>query len=344
MHPFQLMGKWIKGEYQMKNVWMIRADGGNIVDDFRENSVAAIGWNALKDLSSVQDRDELRSKIVETYPEYKQGTLRSSVGQVFRFLKEIRSGDHILTYDPGSRSYYLGEVVGEYAYKPSLVSGYPHILPVQWNKESISRDSLTVPTKNHLGSTLTLFKLSKEAVSELGRVVSGEIKKVPDEEEQEVEEQVLGDLLNQSRELIKDKVNSLDWEEMQELVAGILRAMGYKTKVSSAGPDQGKDIVASPDGFGFEAPRIIVEVKHRKGTMGAPDIRSFLGGRHQDDKGLYVSTGGFTKDARYEADRASIPLSLMDIDGLVDALLNHYDKLDISIRMLVPLTCVWWPN
>jgi len=36
----------------------------------------------------------------------------------------------------------------------------------------------------------------------------------------------------QGIEFIKDKVNELDWEEMQELVAGLLRAMGYKTRIS----------------------------------------------------------------------------------------------------------------
>lgn len=328
----------------MKTIWMIRAAGGDIVEDFLENSVAAIGWSALDDITSVKNRDELRLKISEAYPEYNQGRVRSSVGQVFRFLKEIQIGDQVLTYDPGARSYYLGEVTGGYEYKPSLLSDYPQIRTVSWGSKPIARDALTVSTKNHLGSTLALFKLSEEAAVEIERVASEQVQQIPQEEVEEDEEQVLGDLLNQSRELIKDKVNSLGWEEMQELVAGILRAMGYKTKVSPAGPDQGKDIIASPDGFGFEAPRIVVEVKHRKGSMGAADIRSFLGGRHQDDKGLYVSTGGFTKDARYEADRASIPLSLMDIDGLVDALLNHYEKLDVSIRMLVPLTCVWWPS
>ena len=101
---------------------------------------------------------------------------------------------------------------------------------------------------------------------------------------------------------------------MQELVAGLLRAMGYKTRISPAGPDKGKDIVASPDGFGFESPRIVVEVKHRSSAMGSAEIRSFLGGRHKDDKGLYVSTGGFSKDAYYEAERANIPLTLMSLD------------------------------
>jgi len=44
---------------------------------------------------------------------------------------------------------------------------------------------------------------------------------------------------------------------LEEMVVGLLRAMRSKTKVLPAGPDQGKDIIASPDGFDFESPRII---------------------------------------------------------------------------------------
>jgi len=147
----------------------------------------------------------------------------------------------------------------------------------------------------------------------------------------------------ESLELIKDRVATLDWDELQELVAGLLRAMGYKTRVSPLGPDRGKDIGASPDGFGLESPRIVVEVKHRAQAMGAQEIRSFLGGRHVADKGLYVSTGGFTKDAYYEAERANIPLTLMSLEELVQALLDHYDHLDIETQQLIPLKKIYWP-
>lgn len=46
---------------------------------------------------------------------------------------------------------------------------------------------------------------------------------------------------------------------MRDLVAGILRAMGYKARVSPLGPDGGHDIFASPDGLGVEEPRIFKE-------------------------------------------------------------------------------------
>jgi restriction system protein len=161
----------------------------------------------------------------------------------------------------------------------------------------------------------------------------------------EADEAVLAeDMQSKATEFIKDRAAKLDWDQMQRLVAGVLRAMGYKTRISPAGPDRGKDIIASPDGLGFESPRIVVEVKHRQGAMGSQEIRSFLGGRHKDDKGLYVSTGGFTKDARYEADRASIPLSLMNIDELVEAVIENYETLDNETKQLLPLRRLYWPN
>ncbi len=86
-----------------------------------------------------------------------------------------------------------------------------------------------------------------------------------------------------------------------------------------------------------------MEVKHRGQQIGAQQIRNFLGGRHKDDKGLYVSTGGFSKDARYEADRANIPVTLMDIDALVTGILQHYDNMDMEGRNLLPLTKIYWP-
>ena len=116
-----------------------------------------------------------------------------------------------------------------------------------------------------------------------------------------------------------------------------------KTQVSPAGPDRGKDIIASPDGFGFENPRIIVEVKHRNGQMGTQQIRSFLGGRHKDDRGLYVSTGGFSKEAHYEAERASVPLTLWTLDNLVRALIENYEQTDSETKRLVPLKRTYLP-
>ncbi|HEV3137945.1 MAG TPA: restriction endonuclease, partial [Pirellulales bacterium] len=98
------------------------------------------------------------------------------------------------------------------------------------------------------------------------------------------------------------------------------------------------------DGLGFQEPRIKVEVKHRPRTaIGAPDIRSFLGGLREGDRGLYVSTGGFTKDAGYEAERSTIPVTLLDLDDFVVSVVTHYETFDIEGRALLSLVRVYWP-
>jgi len=77
--------------------------------------------------------------------------------------------------------------------------------------------------------------------------------------------------------------------------------------------------------------------------MGSQEIRSFLGGRQPGDRCLYVSTGGFSKDARCEAERSSIPLMLVTLPELRDLLIEHYENLDSDARALVPLSRLYWP-
>ncbi len=144
-------------------------------------------------------------------------------------------------------------------------------------------------------------------------------------------------------ELIKDRMNQLGWEDMERLVAGLLRAMGYCARVTPKGPDGGRDVIASPDALGLESPRIVAEVKHRKGAMVAPAVRSFIGGLRAGERGLYVSTGGFTKDARLEAGHATIPVRLVDLDAFVRHYVEVYDKADDETRSILLLTRIWWP-
>lgn len=130
---------------------------------------------------------------------------------------------------------------------------------------------------------------------------------------------------------------------MERLVAGLLKAMGYCTRVMPKGPDGGRDVVASPDAPGLKPQRLAAEVKHRKGAMGAPAVRSFIGGLRTGDRGFYVFTGGFTKETRYEADRANVPIRLLDLDAFVRHCVEVYDRADDETRSILPLTRIWWP-
>ena len=77
--------------------------------------------------------------------------------------------------------------------------------------------------------------------------------------------------------------------------------------------------------------------------MGASDVRSFLGGLRGEDRGLYVSTGGFTREAQYEAERASVPVHLIDLDLLAQLLVQNYEHMDNEGKAIVPLIRFYWP-
>lgn len=329
-----------------RNCWMVRADGGGrVADDFAAHNVVAIGWGEIGTLDAFAHKADIEQAIETQYPDWSAGRLRSSSSQLERFRNTLSIGDHVITYDSGRRVYHVGTIKSGYTYAPELLPEYPNARKVKWDG-TVERDSLSVNTRNTLGSTLTLFRLSDSAAEEIEQALKGHktVSAEDTEESEKNENTILAESMSSAIEFIKDRVNRLDPGEMEELVAGLLRAMGYKTRVSPVGADRGIDIMASPDGFGFESPRIVVEVKHRsKIAMGAQELRTFLGGRHENDKGLYVSTGGFTKDARYEAERAKIPLMLMDLDELVHALLDYYDNADAKTRTLLPLVKTYWP-
>ena len=228
----------------------------------------------------------------------------------------------------------VGEIISDYIFDdkfyPESPLEYCDTREVKWLGE-VERDILSNSTKNTLGAISTIFEINLEASDEIIKTLKGDFTK---DESPDTDGEILKeDFLERSREFIKDKLVKLDWDEMQELVAGLLRGMGYKTMVSPKGPDRGRDIIASPDGLGLEDPRIVVEVKHRREQMGSSEIRSFTGGL-RDDKGLYVSTGGFTKEAKYEAERSDKSLTLVDADVLVNLIIQYYDQFDSEANHL----------
>jgi restriction system protein len=273
-------------------MWMVRNNGGEYADEFIRQNIVAIGWKDVGPLKNLKTREQIIQQVRTTWPEYKPMKAVVSGSQLDKIANVMQIDDRVITYDPSKRIYHIGRIAGEYEFDPQAEDVLAHRRKVTWENE-IERDRLSVPSKNSLGSTLTVFEIPEKVEKEIDTLLSGKTDTAtqPDRfatNEAEIKiENILEDLKSRAKEFIKDKIANLDWDEMQQLVAGVLRAMGYKTRISPQGPDRGKDIVASPDGFGFEQPRIVVEVKHRPNQqMGSQEIRSFLGGRHKDDRGL----------------------------------------------------------
>ncbi|MFP3710848.1 hypothetical protein SB783_43495, partial [Paraburkholderia sp. SIMBA_009] len=84
---------------------------------------------------------------------------------------------------------------------------------VRWDGE-VSRDLLSVESRNSLGSISTLFRLSNDVAAELKKALSGNITaraelSVPAVDA--AEEDLFESMASRAHEFIKDKVNALSW-------------------------------------------------------------------------------------------------------------------------------------
>jgi restriction system protein len=127
--------------------------------------------------------------------------------------------------------------------------------------------------------------------------------------------------------------------EFQDLVADLLRAMGYYVSwVSPPGKDGGIDILAQPDALGTRPPRIKVQVKRQQVAVTVDGLRSFMALLGDSEVGLFVCTGGFTKDAATEArTQEKRRVTLIGLEQLFDLWVEHYDKLTDQARRRLPL-------
>lgn len=243
---------------------MVRAgQGGYVAEDFARGNIA-IGWNKTGDLSPATTSDDIRREYLNAYPDAKPGEIANAVAMIHKFRSIIRPGDPVITFDKARREYLVGKVVSDYIFRPGEVKDHPHIRKVEWQGR-VSRDKLRVAPRNTLGSTLTLFSVPEDVWLDVSAVLRGlpsepgTLPETPEQEREELEE-TRQDTQARALELIKDRILRLDDSQLEHLVAALLRGMGYRTRVTPRGPDRGVDVFASPDGLGFQEPRIKVEV------------------------------------------------------------------------------------
>jgi restriction system protein len=132
--------------------------------------------------------------------------------------------------------------------------------------------------------------------------------------------------------------------EFQELVAALLRGMGYYTPfVAPQGKDGGIDVIAYRDPLGTVSPRIKVQIKHRDVSASVQEVRQLMGLLQKDgDVGMFVSSGGFTPDAKTTARGSHVHVELIDLDRFIALWQEFYPKLTDEDKALLPLVPIYF--
>ncbi|HBZ08803.1 MAG TPA: restriction endonuclease [Bacillus bacterium] len=326
----------------MKRWWMIRAgDNNELIPIWKDKGIASIGWPKLGDPRKYSSKEEMFIIADNVFAENKPSTRRSWINQVWRFSREIKKGDRVITYSKEIREYLVGTVTEGHFYNETVGDpAYPNNIRVDWEGTTVKRDLLSQAAKNSLGSVLTVFRVDNWG-NEFEKLL--EYPFVELDETNEVEEsEIIEELVNRALVMVQDKVDKLDPWQMQELVGGLLQAMDYNVQVSPKGPDGGVDVLAYKDAFGFEKPIIKVQVKHRKSSASAPEIQQLLGANPIDANSLFVSTGGFTSQAEAVAKHNSV--RLVDLEELVDLVVKWYENMPNEVRALLPLQKMYVPE
>lgn len=141
---------------------------------------------------------------------------------------------------------------------------------------------------------------------------------------------------------IEQYLRGMNPYDFQELVAGLIQAMGYHVSwIAPPGKDGGIDIVAGMDPLRTRPPTIKIQVKRQKEAVRVDGLRSFMALLGEGDVGLFVSTGGFTKDARDEARiQEKRKVTLLDLEAMFNLWVEHYGKLTDEARRKLPLKAI----
>ena len=182
--------------------------------------------------------------------------------------------------------------------------------------------------------------MSKNDVYEIVRKVQKQSSKKSDEVKIEIEEETKG-LKDKEAEEVEEFVDyrtellnilkSLPPSGFERISQRLLREAGFEQVVVT-----GKSGDGGIDGHGilqlnpFVSFRVLFQCKRFKGSVSASQIRDFRGAMQgRADKGIIITTGSFTLDAKREAHRDGVPpIELVDGDKLVEM----FEQLELGLR------------
>lgn len=317
-------------------IWGIHTKDDNL---FLKDDIIAIGWHEIGDLKKIDaNRDAFKEKYRETYPDAKKGSVANGAGMLYRFCNEVQIGDYIVFPSKINREVNIGIVEGDYAYDPGQIE-YVQTRKVKWLKH-LPRTVFSQGALYEIGSAMSFFTV-KNYADEFLAALDKNFKKnfSPDAEDDSIGA-TAEDIEEITRDyILKELSRQLKGYDLENFVADLLRAMGYRTTVSPHGGDRGIDITAYKDEL---PPRILVQVKSQDGDVKETTIQSLKGAMREGDYGLFVTLSNYTKNAQKYLNNTPI---IRGINGteLVELILKYYEDLSEKYRKMIPLKMVYIP-
>lgn len=232
----------------------------------------------------------------------------------------------------------IGVVEGEYTYVQEA-GEYVQQRTVKWLKH-LPRTAFSQGALYEIGSAMSLFAVKNYAGEYLAALDKNFKADIVDTDSDESVAATYNDIVESTRDFIlKELSKNLKGYDLEEFVADLLNAMGYRTTISPHGGDSGIDITAYKDEL---PPRILVQVKSQDSDIKETLIQSLKGAMCEGDYGMFVTLSNYTKNAMKYLENTPI---IRGINGteLVDLILKYYDRLSEKYKKMIPLKMVYIP-
>lgn len=330
--------------------WLIRAGSHGEAEGYvLEHGVAAVGWETLPDLSSVQTREALSKLVDSAYPDETKNARSNYCGQLWPLVSVIQVGDLIALPLKRRPTVAFGRVTGSYRFAPDAPASARHQLPVKWIRE-VPRSAINQDLRYSLGAFMTVCRVQRnDADRRLEAIADGKPDPViaargkdPLAEADDAEPGAnLEELaMDQIRQTVYAKYKG---HGLARIVGAVLEAQGYRVLISPAGADGGVDVIAGTGSLGFGAPKLVAQVKSDQAPLDVRVVRELQGVMKQfgAEQGLVVAWGGFNGAVQRETARQFFEIRLWTGNDLIQQMLNNYDALPADLRAELPLKRIW---
>jgi restriction system protein len=331
-------------------LWLLRTGKhGEYESTFLEEGRVYLTWYELtSDLRKYKTKPELRELLEETYPSAPKAKISNHLGQIWAFANEIERGDWLIIPSKAKSAIHVAEVNGPYIYDGKAEAPFFHYRQIKWVAKDIPRANFDSDLLYSFGAIQTICRIERNdaenrvrQMAASGWVGTGAASPMDVATEGNVEGVNLGQLARDA--IAKLIISKFKGHGLSRLIDAILRAQGYTTHLSPAGPDKGIDILAAPGPLGFGNPRICVQVKSGDSPVDTPTLNQLIGAMQNvhADQGLLVSWGGFKTSVDKEVPLQFFRVRLWDQNAIIGELLANYERLDEDLRAELPLKRIW---
>jgi len=309
---------------EQTKIYLARAGASGEDEDYAlENGLAIIGFIEVGSLEGLPDYKSVVSLVQKSIPGAKPRQIGNLSGQLWAFAIAMKEGDIVVLPRKLASQVALGRVTGPYKYT-KIGETFRHTRPVKWIRPDVPRTAFRQDLLYSFGALLTVCNISRnDAERRVAEVIAGRNDPGPaihleksDRKMEALEEgdEEKRDLAQAAHDQIVAHIQSrYSGHGLSKLVAAVLRADGWVTKVSPPGPDGGVDILAGRGALGLDQPRLCVQVKSQLSPADVTIYRGLQGSMQsfKAEQGLLVCWGGFNRAVQQESRQGHFSVRLL---------------------------------